>query len=98
MADTQFTPYTEKQLYDELITRKRELVASEGLKWTAESPTDAGVALLRVGAHLGGLLSEYIENRSKQNYIIYAEDDLAVHATTRSLGYKIRGDVPSRIL
>jgi hypothetical protein len=98
MSDTQFTPYTEKQLYDALITKKRELVSTEGLKWTAESPTDAGVALLRVGAHLGGLLSEYIENRSKQNYIIYAEDDLAVHATTRSLGYKIRGDIPSRIL
>jgi len=73
------------------------MISTEGLQWTSEQPTDPGIAILRTSAHQGGILSEYFSNLTKQNYILYAVDDLAVHATTRSLGYKIRGAIPSQL-
>ena len=95
---TPFSPYTEADLYSRMIIKKRELIASDGLQWTSEMPIDPGIAALRCSAHMGGLLSEFAAERTKQNYILYAVDDLAVHATTRALGYKIRGSLPAKFL
>lgn len=93
---TPFDPYTEKSLFDRMILKKRDLIATDGLKWVAEMPNDPGIAALRCSAHMGGLLSEFTAERTKQNFILYAIDDLAVHATTRALGYKIRGALPAK--
>ncbi len=98
MADTiQYLPFTEKELYDFMILLKRELVTA-GLKWTAESPTDPGIAVLKVTAHMGGLLAEYEDSRISQNFLIYAIDNEAVHASCRQIGYKIRGAIASRVV
>jgi hypothetical protein len=95
-SGTPFSPYTEKDLFDKMILKKRDLIATANLKWVDEMPSDPGVAALRCCAHLGGLLSIFTAERTKQNYILYAIDDLAVHATTRALGYKIRGSLPAK--
>jgi len=93
----QYLPYSAKALYDLMIAEKRDLVTTEGLKWTNESPSDPGVAVLKVVAELGSIITNYIDNRVSQNYLIYAVDSEAVHATCRQLGYKIRGAIAARI-
>lgn len=98
MAETiGYLPNTAKDFYDKMILDKRELVATEGLKWTAESPSDAGVAVLKVASEEGGTLAKYADSRITQNQIIYAVNNEAVHAACRGLGYKIKGAIASRL-
>jgi hypothetical protein len=92
-----YLPYTSKALYEAAIEAKRELVTSENLKWTSESPSDVGVAMLKVVSELGSLITNYVDNRVTQNYLIYAVNDEAVHATARQLGYVRKGAIASRI-
>ena len=92
-----YLPLTSKFFFDEGIRVKRELVATEGLKWTQESPSDCGVAMLKVASEMCGLLSKQADNKLTQNNLIYAVDNEAVHASTRQLGYKVRGAIASKI-
>lgn len=92
-----FSPATEKELYDAMILAKRDLVTA-GLRWSSESPMDSGIALLKVASHMGGLITQYQDSRVGQNYLIYAKDDEAVHATCRGMGYKIKGAIASKIV
>lgn len=93
-----YTPLTEKDFYDLSILKKRDLVSTYGLKWTSESPTDPGVASLRIYAYLASLISKYFDATASQNYLIYAESPKAVHATCRQLGYKIKGPQAAVVL
>jgi len=94
-ATVGYAPLTEKDFYDLAIQYKRNLVATEGSKWTAETPVDPGVALIRVDAHIAALLAKYIDTRVTQNYLIYATSSEAVHATCRQIGYTKSGAKPA---
>lgn len=102
MAETttsiNYLPYTTADLYKLMLMEKRNLIATEGLRWTAETPADAGVAILKVAAEMGGTIVKWMDNRISQNHVIYAVDSEPVHASCRALGYKIRGSIPSQIM
>jgi len=91
-----YLPYDAKTLYDLQIAKKRELVTA-GLTWTSESPSDVGIALLKIASELGSLVSQQADSKISQNFVIYAVNDEAVHASCRQLGYKVRGSIASRI-
>ena len=98
MSSIDYAPNTEKQIFDKLILKKRDLVSTEGLKWTTESPTDYGIGLLRLFAYGLSLAEDFVDNRATQNYLIYAIDDEPCHASCRQIGYKMRGPISSKIL
>lgn len=99
MSETiNYLPYNSADFYRMMLMKKRDLIATEGLRWVTESPSDAGIATLKCVAELAGELSKWMDNRISQNYLIYAVDPEPVHAGCRALGYRIRGAVPSQLV
>ncbi len=98
VTSVNYLPYTAADLYKLMLMAKRDLVTTEGLKWTAESPADPGIAILKVASELGAQLCKWMDNRVSQGFLLYAVDSEPVHAACRGIGYKIRGAVASQLM
>jgi hypothetical protein len=92
-----YLPYTAAALYRRMLTDKRALVSAGITRWASESPSDFGIAILKVASELGSLMCQYTDNRVTQNTLVYAVNDEAVHACARQLGYSIKGAIASKI-
>ena len=98
VTSVNYLPYTSADLYKLMLMAKRDLITTEGLRWTAESPADPGIAILKVASEMGAQLCKWMDNRVSQGFLLYAVDSEPVHAACRAIGYKLRGPVASQLM
>jgi hypothetical protein len=92
-----YLPYTSSYLFQQMIKEKRELISAGETNYTAESPADPGIALLKVASELGALICQQTDSKVTQNYLQYAVNDEAVQSSCRQIGYTRREAIASRL-
>jgi hypothetical protein len=88
-----YTSRDYQSLRDDLIARMAVAVP----EWNPSNPADFGVVLLEAFAHLGDVMSYYIDRAANESALSTATRRASVLALARDLGYEPSGFTPSRV-
>lgn len=92
-AQIDYTSRDYVSIREDLIARVQERIP----EWSAEDPADFGVALVEAFAHLGDLMSYYIDRVANESTLSTATRRESVIALARDLGYVPFGYSPSTV-
>lgn len=93
-AQIDYTSRDYVSIREDLIARVQERIPA----WRADDPSDFGVALVEAFAHLGDLMSYYIDRVANESTLSTATRRESVVALARDLGYVPFGFSPSRVV
>lgn len=93
-AQIDYTSRDYVSIREDLIARVQERLPA----WTADDPSDFGVALVEAFAHLGDLMSYYIDRVANESTLSTATRRESVVALAQDLGYVPFGYSPSRVV
>jgi hypothetical protein len=68
-----------------------------GLKWTADDPSDIGVALIESFAYMGDLMNYYIDRSANEGYVDTATKRQSLLDLSNLFGYRPSGPTPAKI-
>jgi uncharacterized phage protein gp47/JayE len=86
--------YTSKDFFslrEDLITRVQNRVAANGKVWSANDPSDFGVALVEAFAHIGDVTNYYIDRMANESYLSTATQRQSLLNLAAMYGYQVVG-------
>jgi phage-related baseplate assembly protein len=93
-AQIDYTSRDYESLREDLIARIQERVP----EWNGDDPSDFGIVLVEAFAHLGDLVSYYIDRAANESTLSTATRRESVVALAKDLGYEPLGFQPSSVV